>query len=181
MNVSNHLIVLFYRVFCAPEIHYCYHFTGGNIICLDFWGRKCGPFIYALHFSLSLGLLVGPFVIEPLAQTHVPKMVQNIALPKSLQENTTSVETVVATTKAYHDLYKHHHKIIKRGISNLKFLNESHAMASKHPQRIPSIPKLKTPDPLLAKLFATTNIMHKRLVTKPTLSVSFISFLNNVE
>ena len=148
-----------------------YRFTGGNIICLDFWGRKCGPYIYALHFSLSLGLLVGPFVIEPLAQTHVPKMVQNIALPKSLQENNTSVEPVSATTKAYLDLYNHDHIIMKRDISNLKFHNQSHAMESANLQHIASIPKPITPDPLLAMLFATTNVVHKRLVTKPLFSV----------
>ena len=119
--------------------------------------------------------MVGPFVIEPLAQTHVPKMVQNIALPKSLQENNTSLEPALATTKAYHYQYKHDHRIIKRGISNLKFHNESNAMASK---RIPSLPKPITPDPLLVKLFATTNFMHKRLVTKPRLAVSFIHFYN---
>jgi hypothetical protein len=58
-------------------------FLGGNVICLDFWGRKSGPYIQALHFCLSLGLLTGPLLVDPLSQTHVPTIVQN-ALPFSL-------------------------------------------------------------------------------------------------
>ena len=53
---------------------------GGNVICLDFWGRKSGPYIQALHFCLSLGLLTGPLLVDPLSQAHVPSIVQK-ALP----------------------------------------------------------------------------------------------------
>ena len=123
--------------------------------------------MYALHFSLSLGLLVGPFVIEPLAQTHVPKMVQNLALPKSLQDTNTSMQPVLSTTQAYHDNYHQNHRIIKRGILSPKVINERNVIPSNNAQRIPSIPKSITPDPLLAKLFADSRIIHTRLVTKP--------------
>ena len=122
--------------------------------------------MYALHFSLSLGLLVGPFVIEPLAQTHVPKMVQNLALPKSLQETNTSMQPVLATTQAYHDNYHQNHRIIKRGISIPKVIIERNVIPSNNVNRIPSIPKSVTPDPLLAKLFADSSIMHTRLVPR---------------
>ena len=123
--------------------------------------------MYALHFSLSLGLLVGPFVIEPLAQTHVPKVVQNLALPKSLQEANSSMQPVLSTTQAYHDNYHQNHRIIKRGIISPKIITERNVIPSNNAQRIPSIPKSITPDPLLAKLFADSRIIHTRLVTKP--------------
>ena len=58
-------------------------FLGGNVICLDFWGRKSGPYIQALHFCLSLGLLTGPLLVDPLSQTHVPNVLQK-ALPFAL-------------------------------------------------------------------------------------------------
>ena len=59
---------------------------GGNVICLDFWGRKSGPYIQALHFCLSLGLLTGPLLVDPLAQTHVPQIVQK-ALPFAMSHS----------------------------------------------------------------------------------------------
>uniref|UniRef100_A0A0K2TUR2 Uncharacterized protein n=1 Tax=Lepeophtheirus salmonis TaxID=72036 RepID=A0A0K2TUR2_LEPSM len=54
---------------------------GGNVICLDFWGYKSGPYIHSIHFCLSLGLLAGPLMIDPLARTKIPAIVQK-ALPK---------------------------------------------------------------------------------------------------
>ena len=59
---------------------------GGNVICLDFWGRKSGPYIQALHFCLSLGLLTGPLLVDPLSQTRVPTIVQK-ALPFAMSAN----------------------------------------------------------------------------------------------
>ncbi len=50
--------------------------AGGNVICLDYWGRRSGPYVQALHFCLSLGLLTGPLLIEPLSQTQIPRLVQ---------------------------------------------------------------------------------------------------------
>ena len=70
-NLKFHLIVQFL------------FFLGGNVICLDFWGRKSGPYIQALHFCLSLGLLTGPLLVDPLSQTHVPNVLQK-ALPFAL-------------------------------------------------------------------------------------------------
>ena len=40
-------------------------------MCFDFWGKKSGPYIQALHFCLSLGLLTGPLLVEPLSQTRL--------------------------------------------------------------------------------------------------------------
>uniref|UniRef100_T1J1J3 Sodium-dependent glucose transporter 1 n=1 Tax=Strigamia maritima TaxID=126957 RepID=T1J1J3_STRMM len=35
---------------------------GGNVLCLDLWGRQSGPFLQAIHFSLALGLFISPFL-----------------------------------------------------------------------------------------------------------------------
>ncbi|KAJ1525620.1 hypothetical protein ONE63_008840 [Megalurothrips usitatus] len=40
--------------------------TGGNVLCLDLWGRNSGPFMQALHFSFSLGIFLAPFLSQPL-------------------------------------------------------------------------------------------------------------------
>lgn len=41
-------------------------FTGGNVLCLDLWGRRQGgAALQALHFSFSLGALVVPLVVQP--------------------------------------------------------------------------------------------------------------------
>jgi len=69
---------------------------GGNVICLDFWGRKSGPYIQALHFCLSLGLLTGPLLVDPLSQTHVPNVLQK-ALPFAL-----SHPGAISTSHALH-------------------------------------------------------------------------------
>ena len=128
---------------------------GGNIICLDFWGRRSGPFIYALHFSLSIGLLIGPFVIEPLSQTHVPQMVQNLALPKPLEKNSSSLKEQLEKD-TYHNHPYNHHTIVKRSILGVDITRKTDngIMDSK---LIQNVPKHVTPDPLLVELFASTN------------------------
>ena len=69
---------------------------GGNVICLDFWGRKSGPYIQALHFCLSLGLLTGPLLVDPLSQTHVPNVLQK-ALPFALSHPGKALKYVSST------------------------------------------------------------------------------------
>ena len=50
---------------------------GGNTACLEFWGKRSNSYLQALHFCLSLGILTGTSVIDPLAQTRVPQIVQD--------------------------------------------------------------------------------------------------------
>ena len=63
---------------------------------MDFWGRKSGPYIQALHFCLSLGLLTGPLLVDPLSRTHVPNVLQK-ALPFAL-----SHPGAISTSHALH-------------------------------------------------------------------------------
>jgi fucose permease len=41
------------------------YFSGGNVLCLDLWGRNSGPFMQALHFSFGLGAFVAPLLAAP--------------------------------------------------------------------------------------------------------------------
>merc|ERR1711936_1562033 len=66
---------------------------GGNVICLDFWGRKSGAYIHALHFCLSLGLLTGPLLVDPLSSAHVPGLLRK-ALPFALSHSGNSARGV---------------------------------------------------------------------------------------
>jgi hypothetical protein len=73
---------------------------GGNVICLDYWGRRSGPYLQALHFCLSLGLLTGPFLIAPLSDTEVPNFVQTAiklgsGRPHSTNQTTTAAPSIM--------------------------------------------------------------------------------------
>ncbi|KAF2367580.1 Major facilitator superfamily domain [Trinorchestia longiramus] len=49
-------------------------FTGGNVLCLDLWGRQGGgASLQALHFSYALGAFIAPVIIHPFfAGQHMP-------------------------------------------------------------------------------------------------------------
>ncbi|GIY14926.1 sodium-dependent glucose transporter 1 [Caerostris extrusa] len=39
--------------------------TGGNVCCLNLWGKDSGPFYQALHFTFGLGALIAPLIAAP--------------------------------------------------------------------------------------------------------------------
>ncbi|KFM60628.1 Sodium-dependent glucose transporter 1, partial [Stegodyphus mimosarum] len=39
--------------------------TGGNVCCLNLWGKESGPYYQALHFAFGLGGLVAPLIAAP--------------------------------------------------------------------------------------------------------------------
>ncbi len=71
------------------------------MICLDFWGRKSGPYIQTLHFCLSLGLLVGPLIIDPLSQAKVPEIAQ-----KYLPIPIANMTSLVSSSRSLHIISK---------------------------------------------------------------------------
>ena len=101
--------------------------------------------------------MIGPIVIEPLAQTHVPKMVQNLALKASSLAKNTSLEHLLSPN-TYQD---HNHHIVKRAL--LAF--DDHERV--HDEMLSKIskPKSITPDPLLVQLFASDITITTRLVS----------------
>ena len=93
-------------------------------------------------------------MIEPLSQTHVPQMVQNLALPKTLQKNSSALKEQLEKD-TYHNHPYNHHTIVKRSI--LGFDVQSKSDTGRDSKLIQNIPKHVTPDPLLVELFASTN------------------------
>jgi hypothetical protein len=79
----------------------------GNVLCFDFWGKRNGPYVQAIHFCLSLGLLTGPLLVDPISQTRVPEIVQK-ALPIK------STSTVVTTPPTFPGMNNVPHFIVKR-------------------------------------------------------------------
>ncbi|TRY70404.1 hypothetical protein TCAL_02416 [Tigriopus californicus] len=51
--------------------------TAGNVICLEFWGRRSNPYITTLHFCLSIGLLMGPILVGPVSNTKIPTIIKD--------------------------------------------------------------------------------------------------------
>ena len=42
-----------------------FFYTGGNVLCLDLWGRQGGASLQSLHFSFAVGAFIAPVVIHP--------------------------------------------------------------------------------------------------------------------
>lgn len=55
--------------------------AGGNVLCLDLWGRQGGgASLQALHFSYALGAFIAPVIIHPFfAGQHLPVVNSNIS------------------------------------------------------------------------------------------------------
>lgn len=58
--------------------------TGGNVLCLDLWGRNSGPFMQAIHFSFALGSLVAPLISLP--------TVESLYQPGNSIQNTSNIK-----------------------------------------------------------------------------------------
>ncbi|XP_076068200.1 uncharacterized protein LOC143040718 [Oratosquilla oratoria] len=54
-----------------------FFFTGGNVLCLDLWGRQGGASLQSLHFSFALGAFIAPLVIHPFSVGSFPTAMHN--------------------------------------------------------------------------------------------------------
>lgn len=64
--------------------------TGGNVWCLDLWGRHSAPLMQALHFCFALGALVAPLIAEPFLS---PASLSGITPMHSLSNTSLAPET----------------------------------------------------------------------------------------
>merc|ERR1719273_2285772 len=39
--------------------------TGGNVLCLDTWKDKSGPYLHSIHFSFAIGAFLAPVIAIP--------------------------------------------------------------------------------------------------------------------
>ena len=67
-------------------------FTGGNVLCLDLWGRQGGASLQSLHFSFAVGAFIAPLVIHPFFVGMHPAEIHNQTLVTT--EATTQVSEV---------------------------------------------------------------------------------------
>ena len=113
-------------------------------MCLDFWGRKSWSYIQALHFCLSMGLLIGPFLVDPLAHTKVPLIVQK-ALPinKGASGTANMPEAPAVTAEP----------AMKHPNINFRFKRELSDESEAE--------KFQTPDPLLTELFKPRIVLNE--------------------
>ena len=89
-------------------------------------------------------------------------MVQNLALPKPFQTNSSSLKEDFEKD-TYHPHPYNHHIINKRSVSRFDIRNKSHINGgTKEKKHFQNIPKPATPDPLLVELFASTNLVMKK-------------------
>lgn len=59
--------------------------TGGNLMCLETWGRDNGPHLQALHFSFGFGAFLAPLLASP--------FLHNTTNTNNTSKNTTIVST----------------------------------------------------------------------------------------
>ncbi|XP_023240015.1 uncharacterized protein LOC111638531 [Centruroides sculpturatus] len=64
------------RLQYARTVNLCLAFfalylTGGNVWCLDLWGKKSAPFMQTMHFCFGLGAFIAPLVAEPFLSPQV--------------------------------------------------------------------------------------------------------------
>ena len=71
--------------------------AGGNVVCLELWGRQSAPYMQALHFSFGLGAFVAPLIAAPFLST-LP-----IATNGTLLDNVTNPHANFTTTVPTHD------------------------------------------------------------------------------
>lgn len=43
--------------------------TGGNVFCLQLWGKKSGPYVQTLHFAFGIGAFIAPLLAKPFLAT----------------------------------------------------------------------------------------------------------------
>lgn len=140
-----------YTVYSLIGISVAILMIGGNVICLDFWGKRSGPYIQALHFCLSLGLLTGPLLVDPLSQTKVPVIVQNaLPLPKPANNNISNSLAAMGHASAMHIIVKrdatiNHQPTLDPFLANLFASRNSEDLTNSTTTTITST--IKTPKP----------------------------------
>lgn len=91
--------------------------TGGNVLCLDLWGRNSGPFMQAIHFSFALGSLVAPLISLP--------TVESAYQPGNSLSNTSIRHSIFDYSTTVLDYAKENvHKRIFRDLNDTNFLDD---------------------------------------------------------
>lgn len=80
-------------------------FTGGNVLCLDLWGRQGGASLQSLHFSFAVGAFIAPLVIHPFFVGMHPAELHNLTVvPNDLTAQTSEAVRYVREAKDFESL-----------------------------------------------------------------------------
>ena len=60
----NHVVAVAV-IMCFVSLSTGFLDTAGNVMCLQIWGNKSGPFLQALHFFFALGTTIAPLLAIP--------------------------------------------------------------------------------------------------------------------
>lgn len=74
-----------------------YLLLGGNLLCLETWGRDNGPHLQALHFAFGFGAFLAPLLAAPFLPTGSD--INGTTVVASLQDNETSTSVDVSPVK----------------------------------------------------------------------------------
>lgn len=123
--------------------------TGGNVWCLDLWGRHSAPFMQALHFCFALGALVAPLIAEPFLS---PASLSGIAPTHGLAN-----ASLAPTTFAHIPPIGIHHGIV---------VTRPHKQATPHWMHAPPLDGVSRPRRSAGKLDNSTVELQQPFVTE---------------
>lgn len=69
-------------------------FEGGNVLCLQVWGRNNGPAMQAMHFAFGLGAFISPLLAEPFLSIVSPQ----VTTPSILNHSRYTASIIPPTT-----------------------------------------------------------------------------------
>jgi FHS family Na+ dependent glucose MFS transporter 1 len=72
--------------------------TASNVMTLELWGAKCGPFIQALHFCFALGTSMAPQILAPFLPATHPANITTLNETATNETVTDSSEEIVTVT-----------------------------------------------------------------------------------
>eukprot|EP00053_Salpingoeca_punica_P009985 m.89932 g.89932 ORF g.89932 m.89932 type:complete len:535 (-) comp15242_c0_seq2:315-1919(-) len=67
--------------------------TGGNVLILLLWGKACGPYMQALHFSFGLGTFFAPLLAQHFIGSNLPASQVNCPVDNPTVNGTTTTTT----------------------------------------------------------------------------------------
>ncbi|XP_070572016.1 major facilitator superfamily domain-containing protein 4A-like isoform X2 [Ptychodera flava] len=66
---------------------------GGNVYCVNLWGKESGPYMQAIHFSFAVGAAIAPLIAGPFLMPQVEEYV----ISSALNETSTMLPTRLPT------------------------------------------------------------------------------------
>ncbi|XP_070572014.1 sodium-dependent glucose transporter 1B-like isoform X2 [Ptychodera flava] len=72
--------------------------TGGNVYCVNLWGKESGPYMQAIHFTFALGSTIAPLIAGPFLMPQLEEHVISSALNETSTIPSTRLPSVFVST-----------------------------------------------------------------------------------